>query len=188
MKKTVREPAVETLHSRIQQRRIERQLTQQELANTMNTTINTVSAWENGRSNPRIGDLDKLCEVLECSIDWLIVGNRPRVQVGSDTMLFTAAVEHLLFSKTELKAAVEMLESRCAVIDREIVWLKIKAQQSLEVSQGIPRASLPSQTKHGLTAKEIRETVASLAKKTEDVQKESEAADVKVQTSKPKSK
>jgi transcriptional regulator with XRE-family HTH domain len=36
-----------------------------------------ISHWETGRYEPNIQQLTKLCEVLECSADWLILGKSP---------------------------------------------------------------------------------------------------------------
>jgi transcriptional regulator with XRE-family HTH domain len=33
-----------------------------------------ISHWETGRYEPNIDQLERLCEVLECSADWLILG------------------------------------------------------------------------------------------------------------------
>jgi transcriptional regulator with XRE-family HTH domain len=36
-----------------------------------------ISHWEAGRYTPDIEQLVKLCEVLECSADWLVLGKSP---------------------------------------------------------------------------------------------------------------
>lgn len=36
-----------------------------------------ISHWETGRYEPNIEQLTRLCEVLECSADWLILGRSP---------------------------------------------------------------------------------------------------------------
>ena len=47
-------------------------LTQVELAQKVGVTQGNLSAWEPGRWEPEMDALKKLCEVLECSADFLL--------------------------------------------------------------------------------------------------------------------
>ena len=47
-------------------------LTQVELAQKVGVTQGNLSAWETGRWEPEMDALKKLCEVLECSADFLL--------------------------------------------------------------------------------------------------------------------
>lgn len=55
-------------------------LTQRELAQALNVTITTVSAWENGRHEPRLtfAQTKLLTEVLRCSLDELVKATQKR--------------------------------------------------------------------------------------------------------------
>jgi len=55
-------------------------LTQRQLAQALNVTISTVSAWENGRHEPRLtfAQTKLLTEVLKCSLDDLVRASRKR--------------------------------------------------------------------------------------------------------------
>ncbi len=54
---------------RIRELRIEKNLTQTDLAKAVNVGQPAVAAWESGKSRPRAEHLPVLAEVLGCSID-----------------------------------------------------------------------------------------------------------------------
>lgn len=49
-------------------------LTQRELAQSLGVTVTTISAWENGRHEPKLTvvQLKRLTELLDCSLDDLV--------------------------------------------------------------------------------------------------------------------
>jgi transcriptional regulator with XRE-family HTH domain len=53
-------------------------LTQELLANAINSSIPTIWRWENDESEPRASDIKKLCEVLGCSEAELLNGPRKK--------------------------------------------------------------------------------------------------------------
>ena len=60
----------------IRETRMDKNITQQELAAILNVSPTTVSKWENGRSLPDISLLEPLASVFELSIDEIIRGER----------------------------------------------------------------------------------------------------------------
>lgn len=64
-----------TLGSRIAQKRKERNFTQEELATRLDVSAQAVSKWENDISCPDISLLPKLAQQLRCSVDELLTGN-----------------------------------------------------------------------------------------------------------------
>ncbi len=56
-------------------------MTQGELAEKIGVARNTLAMWETQRSNPRIGTLCKLADVLDCTVDDLL-----REDNGSDSI------------------------------------------------------------------------------------------------------
>lgn len=60
----------------IRSERIKRNLTQRELAETINVGAGTISKWECGRGLPELVNILPLCEVLEISFEELIQGER----------------------------------------------------------------------------------------------------------------
>ena len=57
--------------------RISRNLKQEELAEQMNVTRQTISGWETGRRQPDLDTLKQLAEVLDADIHELIYGDKP---------------------------------------------------------------------------------------------------------------
>lgn len=56
----------------IKNARKEKGFTQKELAEKVGVTQGNLSAWETDRWKPDMNSLKKLCEVLECSADYLL--------------------------------------------------------------------------------------------------------------------
>lgn len=57
---------------RLKEIRLERGLSQVELAKLIQTTNDSVYSWEKGRSQPSIEAIRKLCEALSVSSDYLL--------------------------------------------------------------------------------------------------------------------
>lgn len=62
----------------IRNQRLEKGMTQEELASKIFTTRQTVSNYETGKSKPDYITLGRIAEVLEVSADSLIYGDRER--------------------------------------------------------------------------------------------------------------
>lgn len=82
----------------IKQLRIEKKLTQKELAEKLNISFQAVSKWENGESLPDTSLLLDLCGILDTTVDLLLNGgdivnsNRKLINV-SDVILGFEAME-----------------------------------------------------------------------------------------------
>lgn len=63
-----------TIAKRIRLRLIVLDINQTKLADKLGLSVQMVSQWALGRSVPRTRHLEKLCEVLHCSIYWLLTG------------------------------------------------------------------------------------------------------------------
>lgn len=70
-----------TLGERICQYRVERRLSQQEVAEKLEVSRQSVSKWETDGAVPELDKLVKLCELFEVSLDELVRGEKPQ---GSD--------------------------------------------------------------------------------------------------------
>lgn len=63
-------------------------LTQTELAKIVGVTQGNMSAWETGRWEPEMATLKKLCEILDCSADYLLARSIfPKVPINGDMTL-----------------------------------------------------------------------------------------------------
>lgn len=74
------------LAKRIKSKREDAQLTQKQLANSLQISYQAISKWERGENAPDISILPQLASLLNVSIDWLLTGN----QISKDT--FEASV------------------------------------------------------------------------------------------------
>ena len=63
--------------SNLKRLRSNQNMKQEELAERMNVTRQTISGWETGRRQPDLETLKKLAEVLDVDIHELIYGNKP---------------------------------------------------------------------------------------------------------------
>ncbi len=59
-------------NQRLKELRIEKQLSQSELAALLSTGQSSISAWERGGREPLAHQLIDLARVLECSVDYLL--------------------------------------------------------------------------------------------------------------------
>ncbi len=57
---------------RLKELRIEKQLSQKELADLLSTGQSSISAWERGTREPLAHQLVDLANVFECSVDYLL--------------------------------------------------------------------------------------------------------------------
>ena len=60
------------LQNRIKEERIKLGLNQEEFGKMINVSKQAVSGWENGYRTPDVETLEKLAELLNCSVDYLI--------------------------------------------------------------------------------------------------------------------
>ena len=59
-------------NERLKELRIKRPLSQQELAELLQTGQSSISAWESGEREPLAHQLIELARVFECSVDYLL--------------------------------------------------------------------------------------------------------------------
>lgn len=57
---------------RLKEIRLNKGITQEDLAKELNVGQNTISQWETGERTPRVPTLIKLAEVLDCSVGELL--------------------------------------------------------------------------------------------------------------------
>lgn len=61
-----------TFGQRLREVRIEKEYTQQTIADFFNVSKVTISAWETNKQEPNIDDIVKLCRILNVSADYLL--------------------------------------------------------------------------------------------------------------------
>lgn len=70
--------------NRIKKLRQNKNITQQQLANTLFITDKAISSWEANRTEPSLEMIVKLSETLDCSISYLIYGNIPKNDIETE--------------------------------------------------------------------------------------------------------
>lgn len=65
---------------------------QQELADRLNISNKTVSSWECGRTEPRMGMIEAMCEVFGCTKTELIDGETPAEDFTPNHVLLYAQI------------------------------------------------------------------------------------------------
>ena len=61
-----------TLGQKLKKLRMDKNLTQKDLADQLHVTFQTISKWENDENEPDIATLKELAKLYECSIDYLL--------------------------------------------------------------------------------------------------------------------
>jgi transcriptional regulator with XRE-family HTH domain len=67
---------MDKIGKRIKELRLDRSMTQDELAERLHVTRQTVSAWECGKANPDVDTLTRLAAVFETDINLLLFGEK----------------------------------------------------------------------------------------------------------------
>lgn len=69
-----------TLGQKIKKLRIEKELTQKDLADKLNVTFQTVSKWENDENEPDVATIKELAKLFDCSLDQLLNEEETKVE------------------------------------------------------------------------------------------------------------
>lgn len=91
---------------RIQSRRKQQGLTQEQLADKMNVSIQMISNLERGNKAIRIDNLINLCQILDVSTDYILTGR----ETQDDFHALTARIEALSPANRKM---IEMLIDYC---------------------------------------------------------------------------
>ena len=105
----------------IRQRRIQKNMTQEDLAARIHATRQTVSNYETGRSRPDVDTLSLLAEVLECDVEQLLSGKtHPRLDPQERKRLLWSAglTAALIVLYCLLRAIFDPILRECYMIPR----------------------------------------------------------------------
>lgn len=64
----------ETIGERIRRRRIEKGLSQIQVAEKSGVSMQAISLWEHGKTSPSASNITALAKALECEVQWLLEG------------------------------------------------------------------------------------------------------------------
>lgn len=93
-------------NNRLYQLRKQKGLSQEELANRLNVSRQTVSKWEVGDSTPDMEKLIAISDLFDVSLDKLVMGkeDEPQAPTTTKSELVTVLNEKVLTSKNKKKA------------------------------------------------------------------------------------
>lgn len=63
---------MDVIAERLKEIRVENSITQQQLGKILSVSQDTISLWENGKSQPTIEYVVKICKVFQTSADYLL--------------------------------------------------------------------------------------------------------------------
>lgn len=58
--------------TKLKEIRVEKNLSQKEISKFLSLPVSTYANWEQGRREPNIEMIKKLCEIFDCSADYLL--------------------------------------------------------------------------------------------------------------------
>ena len=91
----------------IRRLREERGMEQQELAEKLNISNKTISSWECGRTEPRMGMIEAMCAVFGCKKTELIDGEKPH---STDAELIEYAKRLSVLSSDDLENVMQYID------------------------------------------------------------------------------
>lgn len=91
--------------SRLKQIRIERKVTQKELAAYLNVSQNAVFNWENGKREPPIKTISEIAEYFNVSADYLMTGEEKQGYYLNEE---TAKLAQEMFEDEDMRSLFDM--------------------------------------------------------------------------------
>lgn len=112
----------ETFGQRLSRLRKEKGLTQEDIASRITISPQAVSKWENGNSEPDLDTLNKLADILNCSVDSLL-GREETAEVEIED----APKEE---KKTQKEKEEELEEHASEVVEKHIFYRRHKEDEN----------------------------------------------------------
>lgn len=114
----------ETFGQRLSRLRKEKGLTQEDIASKITISPQAVSKWENGNSEPDLDTLDKLADILGCSVDELL-GREGNASVGAEKEEVASEVVDDEEDKETIKKASKIVQRRVEkkIQENKFFWI-----------------------------------------------------------------
>lgn len=113
----------DTVGSRIRTIRKERKMTQNELAEELGFTRQALSNWENDKTQPDLETITEIAEILDCSIEYLLVkDDRITKEIGDNDHVDSARNERsrLHFTSYSAIVLVVMIVAVCSYLFQRV--------------------------------------------------------------------
>lgn len=133
----------------IKQLRINKNLTQKELAEKLNVTYQGISRWENDEVEPSIDTLTQMAQVFECSLDE-IFGTKPIEKPKPQV------IEKVIIKESEPKIIEKVVEKE----SKPVLAVCEKCNNPIFEADGLHRIEVPVTIRNGRTThKEIKTSI-----------------------------
>lgn len=119
-------------------KRIEKGLSQGEIASMLNVTRQAVSKWENGKAMPDITLMPQIAEILGVSIEELLTGNEPKKQVE--------VVEKIVVQEKEIIKPMPVRKILAIVLPIVLVVVLASSLMGVYIPRAIARNTPPPVT------------------------------------------
>jgi len=96
--------------ARLKELRIEKSITQSELAKLLSISASTVGMYEQGRRDPDTSTLQFLAEYFDCSVDYLL-GRTNKRKYDIDTLAFSTKLDVEGLSDEDLEAVQNIIDA-----------------------------------------------------------------------------
>lgn len=116
-------------------KRIEKGLSQGEIASMLNVTRQAVSKWENGKAMPDITLMPQIAEILGVSIEELLTGNEPKKQVE--------VVEKIVVQEKEIIKPMPVRKILTIVLPIVLVVVLASSLMGVYIPQAIAKNTPP---------------------------------------------
>ncbi len=138
-----------SIGNKIADARKEKNLTQEQLADMMSVTRQSISRWESDLSYPEMEKIVLLSEVLDVSCDYLLNDSYDQPKPGA---IGKSAVTRLLYGLKGKKVRLTLFEADyeignavCTILDFDGPWMSVEFQKSKKtMTKILPVSSIQS--------------------------------------------
>jgi len=106
---------LEAFAIRIKQLRESLNMTQKEFANTIQSTVATISAYENITKNPSLGIIINIAKIYNVSIDWLC-GLSEKMRNDGTSQTYADAINLFVEAKNAVGFEIDTKQENCIII------------------------------------------------------------------------
>ena len=117
-------------------------LTQEQLAELMGVTRQSISRWEQNVAYPEVEKILRLSDILNVSCDYLLKENETRKSIASDEKEKQSVVTRLLKSMVGKKVKIDLLEgdmdidffdTACEILELDGDFMKVSCEKNKTV-------------------------------------------------------
>lgn len=126
-------------HNRLYQLRKQKGFSQEELANRLNTSRQTISKWENGESTPDLEKLVAISDLFEISLDELVLGRV--AETGNQSMKASDTAETMkdrVFTSDNRRKIKKVLKAAVVIVGI-LVGIDIISMMIYFILYGVPK-------------------------------------------------